>query len=73
MKTEYVCYTRDDLEQIIKTYARMQIIGSFFVGKIGPQRVRWMDDGSVEVLSEYLRGELPKMEPSAKKRRRTAS
>lgn len=52
-RTEYVRYTRADLEELVKCGAKLRLIGSIYRGSIGEQEVRWSDDGSVEVLTKH--------------------
>ena len=69
--TEYTLYSRDGIEEILRNCAVLKLIGNMYVGKIGKQEVRWLEDGSVEVLTHHVPGTLPPAteQPPRKKRR----
>lgn len=53
-RTEYVRYTRSDLEELMKFGAKVRLIGSMYRGEIGEQTIRWLDDGSAEILTKHI-------------------
>lgn len=55
-RSEIIHFTKDDLERIIRYMSQQQIVGQFFIGKFGEQEIRWMADGSVEVITKYTEG-----------------
>ncbi len=57
--TDYCKFSKSELEAIVKYAAKLRLIGPIFVGNVGDQHVRWLEDGSLEVLTEYERGQLP--------------
>lgn len=52
-RSESIEFSRDDLERLVRYLAQSQISGPPFVGKFGDQRVQWMPDGSVHVITTY--------------------
>lgn len=61
--TDYCKFSKSELESIAKYAAKMRLIGPhLFIGNIGDQHARWQEDGSIEVLTEYERGQLPVVE-----------
>jgi hypothetical protein len=58
--TDYARFSKSELEAIARYAAKMRLIGpTLFIGNIGDQQVRWTEDGGVEVLTSYERGEWP--------------
>jgi hypothetical protein len=61
--TDYCKFSKTELEAMVKYAAKLRLIGPhLFVGNIGDQHARWLEDGSIEVLTEYERGTLPVIE-----------
>ncbi len=52
-RTELVHYTKIDLEMMAKFAAMSRLVGVMYVGTIGEQTVRWLPDGTCEVLTEH--------------------
>jgi hypothetical protein len=48
-------FSREDIERILAQTARMNIIGSFYVGAMNDadQTVKWNDDGSITVMTPH--------------------
>jgi hypothetical protein len=46
-------YTREELEAIAKSTAKMEIVGTIYYGELGEQTVRWNDDGSIDVATTH--------------------
>lgn len=48
-RTELHNFSRSDLEEMAKQFAKLSIVGRMFVGKIGEASAHWLEDGSIEV------------------------
>jgi YD repeat-containing protein len=67
---DYAKFDRDQIEQTLKFAARSKLVGRIYVGRIGEQEVRWLDDGSVEVLTHHQPEQLPMAAAEPPKKRR---
>ncbi len=51
---EMKIYTREQLENLVKTVARIEIIGNIYRGEIHNQTVSWNDNnGSITVVTSH--------------------
>lgn len=50
---EQTVYSRENLEQIAKNFAKMSIIGDLYVGNIQTQSAEWRSDGSIVVITTH--------------------
>ena len=55
-RIEVQTLTRSDLETLAKQTAKLQIIGTLFIGEFQEQVCSWQADGSVEVRTSYIQG-----------------
>lgn len=44
-------FSRQQIEESLKSLAKLKIIGSIYYGEFDAQRVEWMDDGSARVFT----------------------
>jgi len=50
--TQLHVFTKTDLEQMGRFQAMARIVGKFLRGSVVDQKVRWTDEGLLEVISE---------------------
>lgn len=58
---EQTVYSRENLEQMAKSFAKMSIIGDFYVGDIQAQSAEWRSDGSIVVITTHTPESLDSM------------
>lgn len=52
-RIEYKRYSKEQITEALKFVAKLDLIGSIYCGKIGEQETRWLDDGSLEILTRH--------------------
>jgi len=57
-RTEIKVFTPKDLDAMARFAAKMAIIGDLFAGNFVSQKTRWTEEGSVEVITKYVQGDL---------------
>lgn len=62
-------FTKTEVEAMAQQVAKLQIVGPMLHGSIGEQKVRWMPDGGLEVISHVTR-ETPPLPPAVPRPRR---
>jgi hypothetical protein len=62
-RSEIISYSKDDLERILRHLSQQQIVGHFFIGKFGEQKIRWLGEGGVEVITKYVEGDFDDLPP----------
>lgn len=55
--SEVTTYTKSEIEEMAKKFAKMSIVGTMFHGEFKDQTALWRDDGGIEVLTTYVRGD----------------
>lgn len=51
--TEVRVFTRDEIEKIIASAAKCEIIGGYYEGDFGVQTTKWARDGSLTVTTQH--------------------
>ncbi|MDE2426306.1 MAG: hypothetical protein KGO96_10420 [Elusimicrobia bacterium] len=51
-------YSRKDLEHLVMSCAKMQIIGGMYIGEFGSQSIEWREDGSCVVTTTHTPAEI---------------
>jgi hypothetical protein len=46
-------FSKEDLAELAKSSAKLQIIGTIYRGDFGEQTTRWNEDGSLTVLTTH--------------------
>jgi hypothetical protein len=57
-RKEMIQFSRNDLEYIAKSMAKLRIVGDLFIGRIIDQEVQWHTDESLTVVVTYQEGTL---------------
>ena len=45
-------FTKEQIEEALKMFAKMQIVGPMFKGEFHQQSVVWREDGAIDVFTE---------------------
>jgi hypothetical protein len=53
-RTELHVFTPDDLKELCRMAAKLQIVGAVFIGEIGESVVTTLADGSIEVRTPVV-------------------
>jgi hypothetical protein len=64
VRHELHTFSREDLEAMAKTFARMRIVGPVLYGTVGAQSVRWNGD-TIEVVSQVCLNDDPRVKDKA--------
>jgi hypothetical protein len=55
-RKEIIHFSRNDIENIAKSMAKLRIVGDLFIGRFIEQEVQWHNDESLSIIITYIEG-----------------